>query len=476
MNGHILRVLMTTVAAIAGCDYIDGLEESQLRALSSLRHTIVNSSIGGLRVKKRNNPTALNALTAILRVVAHYKSLGDYQWKEHMCSALGGERVEETMIALRNIHSIYFYSLQINPDSAMDIVPGMVEVRRLMQLGIFFCYPVIETYSGEILVDDIASSDLGVSNAIPVLPCPPLTSEIEAWITTGSIWNFPHFRQIRVRLYSYVRLVVRSAQIMPAIPPADLWAFDRNPVIKEIVRIKDGVRWRMEPIDVTIPHHAMLATLFKEQSLTLADDDSIYRGVFFCLTGTHYELRWLMAMKRLPVASRLAFLASAMLPYNLACLFLMMSTAPKEIAKWDFPLPPYNSPSCSELKKVLPVLSIAYAHVNLLVNTLLVVWNKNGTPSSLLWPPLNVSTTFRHDTALLIWDALRLQMNLEYLTTPDSCTSEGKEKDVVQYLGGCFKTLERLRSEDVAWQKVLAHWRETVSPLYDAWWEIFNHN
>ena len=464
--------IMTTVAAIAGCDYIDGLEESQLKALSSLRHTIVNSSIGGLRFKKRKNATAMSALTAILRVVAHYKSLGGYQWKEHMCSALGGDLVEETMIALRNIHSIYFYSLQINPDSAMDIVPGMVEVRRLLQLGIFVCYPVVESFRRDVLVGDVGSNDLDGSNAVPVLPCPPLTSEIENWITTGSIWNFPHFRQIRARLYSYVRLIVHNGQIMPAIPPADLWAFDRNPVIKEIVRIKDGVRWRMESINVNIPHHTMLATLFKEQSLTLADDDSIYRGVFFCLTGTPYELRWLMAMKRLPVAHRLAFLASAMLPYNLACLFLMMSTAPKEIAQWDFPLPLYSSPSCSELKKVLPVLSVAYAHVNLLVNTLLVVWNRNGTPSSLLWPPLNVSSTFRHDTALLIWDALRLQMNLEYLTTP----VEGKEKDVVQYLGGCFTTLGLLRSEDVAWQKVLAHWRDTVGPLYDAWWEIFNNH
>ena len=468
--------IMTTVAAVAGCDYIDGLEESQLRALSSLRHTIINNSIGGLRLKKRNNPTALSALTAILRVVAHYKSLGGYQWKEHMCYALGGELVEDTMLALRTIHSIYYYSLQISPDGAVDILPGMVEVRRLMQLGIFVCYPLVETYRIEFLEHDIVSNNLDVSDAVPALPCPPLISEFESWITTGSIWNFPHFRQIRGRIYSYIRLIVHSGQIVPAIPPADLWAFDRNTVIKEIVRIKDGSGWRMEPTNVTVPHHSMLATLFNEQLLTLSDDDSIYRGISFCLTGTPYEPRRFAAMKRLPVARRSAFLASTILPFNLACLFLMMSTAPKEIAHWDFPLPPYSGPSCIELKKVLPLLSVAYAHVNLLVNTLSAVWTKHGVYTSLFGPPLNVSSTFKHDTALMIWDALRLQLNLEYVTTPDSGTSLGKQNDIRQYLGGCFKKLGLLRSEDDAWQKVLMHWRDTVDPLYDAWWEIFNHS
>jgi hypothetical protein len=138
--------VMTTVAALSGCDYVYGLAEDQLEALSNVRHKIVCSPLGGLRGKHQNGPTAARTLLAILRVVAHYKKSGGYEWLEQMCTDFAGPRVENTMSALRTVHAIYLYSLQVNPDAVMDLGPGIVEVRRLIQLGIVFCYPLIETY------------------------------------------------------------------------------------------------------------------------------------------------------------------------------------------------------------------------------------------------------------------------------------------------------------------------------------------
>jgi hypothetical protein len=228
----------------------------------------------------------------------------------------------------------------------------------------------------------------------------------------------------------------------------------------------------MECIKVKIPHHSMMSNMFDEKLLTRLDEFSIDRGLLFCLTGTPHQLDTLLAMNG--TAYGTAFLASMMLPFNLSCLLLMMSTAPKEMSQWDFPLPAFDSPCCKEVKKVLPMLSVAYAHANLLANSLASIWPNRGSESSLISPPVHVSSTFRHDTALLIWDALRLQINLECLTSKGTFSTADTEASVNQYLDGCFKKLDALRPDEEEWQKALQLWKEKVSSLFLAWWQIFN--
>jgi hypothetical protein len=472
--------VMTTVATLAGCDYVHGLPEDQLKALTMVRHRIVSSHLGGLRVRYQNKPKAVNALLAVVRVVAHYKKAGGCQWLEQLCSDFARPCVATAVIALRNVHAIYFHSLQVNTDSITDLVPGIVEARRLIQLGIVFCYPLIETYNATDVVSTSMEpetcadiSQLNSGGAPPNLPFPPLTTEVEKWITKSSVWNLPHFRQIRGRLYRYVRCAVRNAQIVPAVSPADLWTFDQDPAIKEVVRIRDISGWRMTCVKVKIPDHSREFTMFVEKLLTADDDVSMDRGLLFCLTGAPHQLEGLLAIKG--IAGGSSVLVSLMLPFNLACLLLMMATAPKEITKWGIPLPAFNSPSCREMRKVLPILSVAYAHANLVAKTLTTIWANKGLEPSLCSPPVHVSNTFRHDTALLIWDALRSQINLEHLTTQSTVSTEATEVNVCRYLDGCFDSLgRRLPNQNEEWQKALLLWKQNVSPLYQAWWQIFN--
>jgi len=208
-----------------------------------------------------------------------------------------------------------------------------------------------------------------------------------------------------------------------------------------------------------------------KDQLLLHDELVVDRALAFCILGGEQQLP---LIRRLGTnTGGVLFVASLMLPFNIAALLIMMATAPREIANFDLPRIPFDSISCTEVSKVLPILSVACAHANFLVNSVVSFWPEKALHSVLVLPPVSVSGTFRHDNALMIWDALRSGRNLEYLGSQDNFVSDD-DSNVSEYLSNCFSDLRRLRRQDAEWMDLIKKWQADATPVYKAWWEIFN--
>lgn len=475
--------IMTTVAALAGCDYCTTWEQADV--LESMRLRMIKSNLGGLRPKSRNNPSASDGLLAILRVVSHYKKYKGFSWLERMCQDFTvAEKATVALNGIQIVHGVYMYSLQMANDTEFDIVPGMVEVRRLLQYGVIYCHPIVETFTPTIQPDamDINTSQSHLPvvrchfrpasvNAHALIPCPPLSTQFEVWITRSSIWHFPHFRQIRARLYSYVRLLVYHGRAPSTIPPGDFWTLSTEPTVEEIIRMKSGKQCTVERTRVSIPEHYVMSTMLPAEVFLRDDIRAIDRALVFCLLGAPQQLKTICSLHERAFGT--LFIATIMLPFNLAFLLIMMASAPREIANFDLPNHSFNGIECAELKKVLPILSVACAHANFLVNTIAAFWPDKAVHSYLV-APINISTTFRHDTALMIWNALRLGRNLEYLASSENFVADDVQ-NIATYIEHCFDQLKLLRPpEDEAWILLLKSWMEEVTPMFDAWWDVFN--
>lgn len=165
--GVVQEDAMPVVAALAGCDYL--LDDETQRVLSKAMNLIVKSDVGGLRQKARNNPNKAQRLTAILRFVAHYVDKDRENWVESVCNAAttfskkvshGNGNGKENVLtqdmdieeapsdadaanlkeAFRYVRKTYFRSLAL-PNSAFEKKPSSVEIRRLLEYGIFFAAP-----------------------------------------------------------------------------------------------------------------------------------------------------------------------------------------------------------------------------------------------------------------------------------------------------------------------------------------------
>lgn len=476
--------VMTAIAALAGCDYTLS-DKEQNQVLGIIRKRVASSDLGGLRPKSRNNPSASSTLTAILRLVAHYKAKTGGNWLHHLCKDFADPVANDAQFAIQSIHEVYYYTIQTSPSPDFDISPGMVEVRRLLQYGMVYCYPIVETFRTKPDTESSHGSrgnikdpaltqhhySPGGVHAHALIPSPPLSTQLEMWISRSSIWHFPHFRQIRARLYSYIRLQVYHSRCPSNIPPGDFWTKSSEPTIEEVVRVNSGPKCTVERTLLTVPDHSIMSAMFDARMLLEADDQAIDRALVFCIHGTPQQLPSLR--QRGVQKCGVIFVASTMLPFNLACLLLMMSTTPDEVASYPPPALSYNDDASSEAYQVLPILSVACAHANLLVDTISTFWPEKEPLSSLASPPIGVSSTFRHDNALMIWNALRECRNLEYLRSQDVFISEDAA-NISGYLKDCFTNLRNLRPGDVAWSNLLHQWHKTVAPLYDVWWETFN--
>jgi hypothetical protein len=474
--------VLTTIAAIAGCDYSTALGQAQEIAI--IRKGMAASDMGGLNRKDRHNLTPAIALKAILRVVVHFKKFAGYAWLEALCKQFTTtpQKAQAALTGLQVIHDVYTYSLEVASNSVLDLVPGMIEVRRLLQHGVFYCYPVVETFRAKIRQNDrglgyypfaapVVQHIFEAERGHAVVPCPPLSTQMEEWSSRTTVWQFPNFKQLRTRLYSYVRLLVYNGRAPTSIPPGEFWTSSAEPLVEEIVRMSTGKDCGVERTHVVVPEHAVKSSMFSTELILLDDDLAVDRAIVFCILGVPHQLKAIREMGR--KVNGVVFLASILLPFNLACLLLMMATAPKDIAKFDIRKPGFDSRTCSEVHQVLPMLSVACAHANFLVNTIVAFWPGKALNSFLVLPPISVSNTFRHDNALLIWDSLREGRNLEYLESQEIYVS--KDHNVGRYVHDCFVRLRRLRPrEDVAWKDLMDTWQKSVEPMYACWWEIFN--
>jgi hypothetical protein len=469
--------VMTAIAALAGCDYI--LESADEGALKDLRKSIVTSDIGGLRQKLRNNPSASATLTAILRMVAHYKKMCSPEtWLETLVKDMAGASAQIARKAIRQIHEIYLYSLELSASPMLEINPGMVDVRRLIQYGIVYCYPLIESWDQAEAVIRPTKLKKDRRGVLPhydivdvcshaLVNSPPLTTQMETWIRKSSAWCMPHFKQIRARLYSLIRLAVVNRRMPSNLQPGDFWA-QQHASVEEVARIASGQRG-MERVEVTIPDHLLMSSGFHHEELMQDDPLAIDRALVYCILGTPQQLA--ICREKEPQQQGPLFLASIMLPFNLASLLILMATAPNLD---PFELTPLTSAeACSEVNQVLPILSVACAHAFLLVDTISCLWAEQVHLPSLAKQAPNVSDTFRHDNALLLWQCLRLGRNLEYLANSDTFVAEDSA-NIRGYLADCFAQLLELRPDDPHWAELLTKWQTVVLPLWETWWDVFN--
>jgi len=159
--------IFTTIAALAGCDYT--LPKIYERSLITARETIVRSDIGGLRQKDRNNPSARNTITAIIRYVVHFISRfkciqHDHNlWLKKLVTKVGStttqrkkkiklEKEEQILSkAINLIHDIYndccVDSELCVTEERLKKFEFMQELRRLLRYNILFFKPVMETWN-----------------------------------------------------------------------------------------------------------------------------------------------------------------------------------------------------------------------------------------------------------------------------------------------------------------------------------------
>jgi hypothetical protein len=129
-NGQRDDRLLTTVAALSGCDYDNEI-------LEVARVKIFRSSIAGLKIKHQNKPSAALALKAVLRYVAYYWKK-ETSWLEALVNSLDGNHLLTE--SLNEVHSTYFPD---KVDRMLEKRETSLECLRLYQ-GTFYCQPLLE--------------------------------------------------------------------------------------------------------------------------------------------------------------------------------------------------------------------------------------------------------------------------------------------------------------------------------------------
>jgi hypothetical protein len=451
--------IMTSVAALAGCDYI--LENLLEDTLKVARKSIVESNLGGLRQKLRNSPTAKSTLTAILRVLGHHIGRAGDGWIEALSAGWSDQKQRKIRKSFASIRQIYFQSLDVSARaSELGLDPSSVDVCRLLQYGVFYCYPVIETWHQTKETKLGEQLDVVGANSQALVTLPPCTSQIEKWMSQNSIWCMPHFRQIRARLYCLIQLVVEQKKLSSEFKCDPLYW--RSGFITEVTRLGVGRAIKMLERPITIPDIELVSTGVQPMHLLKDGAYSKEQALFFCLVGNPTQPR-----KR---ESSTLFLASLCLPYNLACLLILMGTAPSDLEGIN--LLAHSSPEASsEVNKVLPLLSVACYHVLLLNNAVSTIFGllddlvADDDSSLASHQVFCVSNVIRHDNALMIWQGVRLVgTNLEETAANDRAYR--------QYLDAVFLHMSRVAPDTTIWAQRLADWKLSVKDLWEAWWEV----
>jgi hypothetical protein len=466
---------MAAIAAIAGCDYSLGEESDKL--LMTIRKRMVDSDLGGLRKKQRSNPSANSAMTAMLRVVAYYvkRNLPD-TWIKVMLAALVPKQLQLALDAIDRIQKIYFEALDITASEEFAMNPASVDTRRLLQYGTMYCTPIIETWKDEnqgshllrrkrpLCQSDSDSADTYAVDTI--IPTPPLKAQVDAWVARDSIWQLPQFRQLRVRLYSLVKLAILNGRARSGNMEYDeRWTqmpSDTMNGVTEVVRVGTGINIRVNEKCVNIPDPKELSTgynpsIFEQGSFAV--DDSL----LFCIFGDQAQSELFQNEPVPPSMNCVLFWAAMTLPSDLACLLILLGTAPSHEG---ITLPPPTSLlACEEVDQILPLISVAIYHSLLLASTVLTISPKATNPddmSSKLWTL--PSDVLRSDNVLLVWDALRAGKS-ENLDDTDSVES---------LLVEVFLRLSQAQPADEPWKLLVSDWQKHAIPVWTIWCKAFH--
>jgi hypothetical protein len=467
---------MAAIAAIAGCDYSLGEESDNL--LVTIRKRMVESDLGGLRKKQRGNPSASLAMTAMLRVVAYYvkRNLPD-TWINVMFAALVPKQLQLALDAIDRIQKIYFEALDITASEDFTMNPASVDTRRLLQCGTMYCTPIIETWKEENQGNShprrrkrpLARPDSDSANTDTIdtmVPTPPLKAQFDAWVARGSIWQLPQFQQLRVRLYSLLKLAILNGKARSENMEYDeRWAqmpSDTTKGVTEVVRVGTGINIRVSEKCVNIPDPKELSTGYNPSTFeqdSFAGDDAL----LFCIFGNQAQSELFQNEPVPPSINYVLFWAAMTLPSHLACLLILLGTAPSHEG---ITLPPPSSLlACEEVDQILPLISVAIYHALLLGTTVSTIFPKATNPddmSSTLW--MLPSDVLRNDNVLLIWDALRAGKS-ESLDDTDSVDS---------LLDEVFLRLSQAQPVDEPWKLLVGDWQKTAMPVWTIWCKAFH--
>jgi hypothetical protein len=387
---------MTTVAALAGCDY--GASDS----LKAARNFIIQSNIGGLRPRQRNDPSSAMALTAVLRYVSHCTRKPS--WQDVLAESVCKDPDKKSLLltCLQDIHDIYF---PIESTADVNSPPMSVECRRLLECGLVFCRPLIETWEGDNTVQSMSHSRkrprnkgkkrrkkrhimqqqvLGEdqsTNDLPLemfVPFPPSDRYVAQRLATGSAWSV--FSQVRRHLYADVRHYAQS-QHDHRIRFHQTWT-SSDTVVREYIRVGRSTHVDFVPKRIMVP---------AESSFNGTARSSLLYALDFCVVGEN-----VMVPKSLLEQGGFVLRASLMLPAKSALFLFLLAKAPLSSAGLTM-----KASTCIALRDSLRLISLALFHASLIENAMAAF--SEAKRSSLRLRRIQVSRILRHDIAAEIW-------------------------------------------------------------------------
>jgi hypothetical protein len=259
-------IVTTTMAALTGCDYY--LPTHLQRRISSARNVIVNSNIGGLRQRHRNDPTAKFTLLAVLRYIVHFRSQNKEDWMKKMIKSIvtsEGEtdklvREHDLMKALESIRSAY----QGNDIGQLEnglVINKMVELNRLLLQKKIYCKSVMELCEGAGRGDrpnKRTSKSKGKKKKKGPKDDAHSPNEIHNRIGEGgSMWMSEKFVLCRDQLYSY---------LAQQYPPFALSVDGCNNIVTEYCRAGGSENVTYKEFQAIIPDHHVGMNSSKGQS------------------------------------------------------------------------------------------------------------------------------------------------------------------------------------------------------------------
>lgn len=479
-RGWIKDDVMVAVAMFAGCDYV--LDGDKMDAIDSARRTMVKSRIGGLKQKKKNNPTAAAALTAILRFIASHiratqhsgiRCAGRNAWFLSLADAANPSHSDLLVEAFEAYYSIYLHPLRTESySSSLNSNPVRVDVQRLFDMGIFIGRPIVESWGkttssskcsdrGQIQEKSVCVSGNSLSSITE--------ATVQSWMSRGSVWSYPIFSEIRSRFYDFLTSVASRGDCCPNVcPPYWTLITSCKPQIKEFIRIGSGqgVRMAEKLVEVSQKQHGGWIETTGLMGCDKTSDASVVdlactknAAILFCLLGDDARFKP-FACDELSYGT--LFLASLICPAKLALLLLLMGTAPASIHNVLVVGSSTSSLSGGlNLKQVLSFLSVACYHAIFITTGVSMLLDSQDDNS--FNRGIRPSQTIRHKIARWIWQKLRDMDCYDHET--DSASA---------YLDVMWAKLNNtLQQQDHPFDSRLAakmsDWRDDVTPLWSAW-------
>jgi hypothetical protein len=448
--------VMTCVAALAGCDYVCDEHED---ILGEARTSIIQSDISGLRVKQRNKPTRASALVAIVRYIGHYARHSQRQgdWKEPMSLQLFLDSAKSELLleAFREIHQIYFPRGEC-PSKELTANQS-VEISRLLERCTIFCRPLVEpwttsessapvhssrknaTLHTSLYKEGTTTENLFIGSLVPV---PPLPSQVLEWKSHVSVWLMPHFRQVRLRLYSFIR---HQEKLRGTIGCEDrCWCSD-CPFVTEFVRL--GQKNEFGPKEIHVPplmSDSLWGTGLSESLFRDGNDSTGICDMAIALVTGSSRTMGILSDDELREHATL-FLSSLMLPRPAVLFLSIIGTAPTLFSSDRNP-----GPIDPSLQEVLCMASVAWFHASLVCEALLFFDSR-----------VKVCNVFDNALAQMIWELMTDTM-------ADSCFA-GDSEDLGEAVFDRLPAVLVRECSSALNPKDLAEWKHTSTILWMGW-------